>query len=97
MMRKLSHKLQLRTPIFLITIEDSPTYSVTEVKTDVPQLTQEALANARSSLAATASEEKDLACPIHPLHHGPRQQNIDASPTIDPHFVKVLDLHNTTC
>jgi hypothetical protein len=73
-------QVTVEDPIFLITIEDSPTYSAIEVKTDMPQLTQEALANARSSPAATASEEKDLACPIHPLHHRPQQQNVDAGP-----------------
>ena len=33
-------QVTVEDPIFLITIEENPTYSMTKIKTDVPQMTQ---------------------------------------------------------
>jgi hypothetical protein len=59
---------------FLIIIEDIFTLSMTKVKVvEIPQLTEDPLIKATSSLCAIARKEKDMAWPpIHiPLHRLP--------------------------
>ena len=55
--------MTVQDPIFLITIEDTLTQSMTEVKAEVPQLKEDLLLKSTSSPPAIARKKMDVACP----------------------------------
>ena len=55
--------MTVEDPIFLITIEDTLTQSMTEVKAEVPQLKEDLLLKSTSSPPVIARKKMAMACP----------------------------------